>query len=218
MPPTFAHCMLPAQRLDRGARFQEGVAVLRPHYVAFLPTQGTAHLGLELAGALLSPVSVERSTQWSFAAAAEAGPGAFDQAVIAAATAHGLLFQQGDGTQRTGHIEGPGPVVAGHRLTLLRRDGLRVTLRAPPGSDLTEYLEHWPEAPPAFEGGQLALLFGMISALPALGAAVALGWAVVHRDLEAALGGVCWGLFAVAVWVAYLALWLRAKRARHTGA
>jgi hypothetical protein len=216
MQPPFDHCMLTAQRLSGVARFQEGVAILRPHYVAFLPTRGTAHLGLALADSLLSPVALSQSTEWSFDAAA--GPGAFDQQVIAAATGHGVLFQQGDGTERVGAIEGPGPVVSGHRLTVLQRGPIQVTLRAPPGADLTPYLAHWPETAPRFEGGKLALIFLMISALPGVVSVAALGWAVVHRDWEAALGGLCWGLFALAVWVAYGVIWLRARRAGHLGA
>lgn len=217
MPPV-DHVVLPAQRLRSATSFQQGIAVVRPHYVAFLPTRGTTNIGGEVLKAAVGVTTIYKDGKWSFHAAAAQGPDVFDTQVVAAAVEHGLLFQRGDGTERVGAMTGQGPKVGGHRLTLMRRGEDQVTLKAKPGQDLEHWLGGWPEGQPLWEGRKLATLFAAITALPALFAVICVAVAIFGDDWTVVFGGCFWGALVVFGWGGFFVAWRRAKKNGHIGA
>lgn len=217
MPPV-AHLQLPAQRISSATSFQKGIVLLRGHYAAFLPTRSPTFMLNEVVKAGAGVTTIYKDGTWSFHAAAAEGPGAFDEAVIGAAIEHGLLFQRGDGTERVGALSGDKPLVAGNRLTLLRRGEDQVTIQAKPAQDLTRWLSDWPAGQPLWEGRKLAKIFAVLSSVPAVFALICVGAAIFGDDWTVVFGGCFWGALVVFVWGAYLVAWRRAKKNGHLGA
>jgi hypothetical protein len=172
-----------------GLTAQKGVVVLRPEFVAFVPTEKAKNLVGVLAGGMASAASpIKRipldwlrrrpdplnivSDLWT------ERPAEFDQCLIEI-TEHlgGIVWARSAAT-----VARPGKGTTGHSETLtFVRDGAELRGYAPAGSALNHLLNGWQESAPSARGDVIGLL--VVSVLPLLLAAALFVGSLLTADI-----------------------------------
>jgi hypothetical protein len=193
--------ILPGQLLS-GLTFQSGWVVVRPGWVAFLPSSGRMHL---VTVTLLGMLQVHRpggrsARAYDFATMRARGPDSFDREVWELTTRDGLVIQAATGE------------VGRYRKGLMFRAGEETTIvcDASPPEPL---LAGWRRAQPRFNPRAEAKVYGALTSIPAGIAAIAGVIAYRAGDPDIHWGVGFWVFIAVLPWIAFGVRYYRARRA-----
>lgn len=178
--------------------------MLRPGWMAFLPTRASQHLVGESIWAVAGFVTLRgQQASYDFPRLWQQGPQAFDHHVAAVARERGLIATPADGE-----------IVVAPRNVLFRASGVEVLCLERPADAL---LTGWPRGVARFDAKKTAMLFAAITAIPAVLAAICGIVAAVGDDKSVWWGVPFWGSLVVLGWGGYLAAWLRHRKAAAGG-
>ncbi len=183
-----------AQRV-RGLNLQPGLFVLRPGYVAFLPTQPERNLAASMALVGAGFVRVEGdAARYDLKGLWLKGPEAFDEAVA------GWAVQR----QTREHVELVlGEEIRGQRALVVRSDADNQLICQLRGADPAALIEGWMLGKPRFDAPQMKKVMGVITFIPALFAVICGLVAYLGDDKMAYLGVPFWGVLVVFGWGGY---------------
>jgi hypothetical protein len=183
-----------AQRV-RGLNLQPGLYVLRPDYVAFLPSQPERNLAASMAlvGAGFFRIEGE-AARYDLKALWLQSPEAFDEAVESWAVQR----------QTREDVELIlGEPIQGQRTLVVRSDADNQLICQLRGADPGPLLEGWAMGKPRFDAPQMKRVLGVITFVPALFAVICGLVAFFGDDKMAYLGVPFWGVLVVLGWGGY---------------
>jgi hypothetical protein len=186
-----------------GLSFRSGWIVVRPDWVAFLPSAPSTHLIGAMVCAVAGFARIERGTlAYDFAAVSREGPMVFDQAVLEWASRGGWVLRANEGDLV--HLANRAIFRADAKTFILCAARLPAPLVA-----------NWRAGRNEFDAKETAKLFAAITAVPAVLGAVGGIVAFLGGESIAMIGvgvGFWWSLVLLG-WVGYFVAYRRSKRA-----
>ncbi|NUO52981.1 MAG: hypothetical protein HOV80_29395 [Polyangiaceae bacterium] len=191
--------LLPAKLLS-GLTFQSGWAVVRPGWVAFLPSSGRRDLVATTLLGMLQVFPGDRATcAYDFASMRARGPDAFDREVQELATRDGLVIQATHGD------------VGRFRKGVMFRADEKTSIMCD-ASPPEPLLIGWRRTQPRFNPRAEAKVFAALTSIPGGIAAIVGVIAYRARDPDIHWGVGFWLVLALLPWIAFGVRYYRAKR------